>query len=73
MAGSKSEQAEYATLLVEPSGSLSGQYSWTVGQPYRVYGKMGSCVIVDTDIEGETTSIHPSHLRFSPASKLFPQ
>lgn len=44
-----------------PSGALSSQHDLTVGKSYKVHGRMGSCWVVETNVAGETCSIHPDH------------
>lgn len=50
-----------AKLKTMPSGALSSQHDLTVGRSYKVHGLMGSCWVVDTNVAGETCSIHPDH------------
>ncbi len=53
------------TLRVAPDGSLSCTYALKVGASYATRGRMGCCIVVDTDRPGETASVHWS--RFEPA------
>jgi hypothetical protein len=44
-------------LKEQPDGYLSSSYPVTPGQCYDVLDTMGSCLVVSTDIPGETASI----------------
>lgn len=54
----------HVILTTKPDGCLSSSYPLTLGKQYKVVGRMGSCLVVETDIEGETASVHAS--RFTP-------
>jgi hypothetical protein len=45
-------------LLEKPSGCISQHYPVTVGKTYKVLDWNGSCLMVTTDVEGETAFIY---------------
>lgn len=49
--------ARQVRLVDQPDGCLSRRYPVTVGRIYDVLGSMGSCLVVSTDVAGETASI----------------
>lgn len=49
-------------LIEKPSGHLSHQYPLTVGNVYTFIGWMNTCVIITTDVPGETASVHYSRV-----------
>lgn len=53
-----------ATLNEQPDGYLSKGYPVTVGKTYEVLDFMGSCLVVSTDVPGQTASIYRG--RFTP-------
>ncbi len=52
-------------LMERPDGRASQYAPVTVGAVYDVQDRMGSCLVVSTDVPGETTSLF--HGRFTPA------
>ncbi|QQG35524.1 MAG: hypothetical protein HYS17_08285 [Micavibrio aeruginosavorus] len=52
-------------LIQKPDGYLSQHYALTVGNTYTCLDRAGCCLIVTTDIEGDTAIVN--HERFEPA------
>ncbi len=51
------KKGDEVKLLENPNGRLSRHYPVTVGGIYKVVGLMGSCLVVTTDVPGESASI----------------
>lgn len=49
--------ARQVRLIEQPDGYLSQHDPVTVGQVYDVLGSMGSCLVISTDVAGQTASI----------------
>ncbi|MFA5996962.1 MAG: hypothetical protein WC791_00575 [Candidatus Paceibacterota bacterium] len=52
----------HVTLIKKPAGYLSQHVPLTLGNTYEFLEWSGSCVVITTDIPGETTSVHYSHI-----------
>jgi hypothetical protein len=50
-------------LIEKPEGCLSQYYPLTAGCVYTFLGWMGSCVVLSTDVEGQTASVHHSRIK----------
>lgn len=51
-------------LIEKPHGCESQYYPLTVGNFYTFIEWSGSCVIITTDVPGETASIHYSSIEY---------
>lgn len=49
--------ARRVRLLEQPDGYMSKYSPVTVGQVYDVLDTMGSCLVISTDVPGETASL----------------
>ena len=52
----------HRAVLVREPGSEFARENMTVGKEYIVHEQAGCCVIVDTNIPGQTTIINPCWL-----------
>lgn len=53
------------TLIEMPDGHTSQHYPLTVGNVYKFIEWMGSCVVITTDVPGETASIDSSRIQYA--------
>lgn len=51
------QPARRVRLLEEPDGYMSKHSAVTVGRVYDVLDTMGSCLVISTDVPGETASL----------------